>query len=66
MNKISILEAFAADAINSPAMITGGGKCKAKSKSKKKSAKCGKSAKSAKSTKSRSGASICEPIVPKW
>ena len=36
MNKISILEAFAADAINSPAMITGGWQVQSQVKEQKK------------------------------
>lgn len=54
MKKISILDQFATDAINAPAVITGGGGCKpktvkCKSKSKKTKVKCGKKTKSKKS-----------------
>ena len=66
MKKTSILAQFAADAINAPAVITGGGGCKpktvkCKTKSKKtKSKKCGsKSKKTHKSSKSKGGG--CTP-----
>jgi hypothetical protein len=57
MKKISILEQFASDAINAPAVITGGGGCKVtkvktvkcKSASKATKVKCGTKAKSGKS-----------------
>ena len=71
MNKISILDTFAADAINAPAMITGGGKCKGKSKkgkSKKGKSKKGKSKSKSKSKSygSRSN-NCCVPCIPtKW
>ena len=65
--KISILDQFASDAINAPAVVTGGGgackvtkvktvKCKA---AKSKSKKCGTKAKSAKSKSSK-----CAPKPP--
>ncbi len=45
MSKISIIEKFAQDAINAPALVTGGKKCggskKKSKKSKKKSKKTG-------------------------
>ena len=71
MNKISILDQFAQDAINAPAMITGGKACnKAKSKTKNKCAKS-KSAKSksckTKSTKAKSQSNPCSVPPPcKW
>jgi hypothetical protein len=44
MSKISILEKFAQDAINAPALVTGGGKgCKRSKKSKSKKSKCKRS-----------------------
>ena len=52
MSKISILERFAADTINAPATVTGGGRNK-RSKSKKSKSKKSKS----KSKSSRSGGS---------
>lgn len=61
MNKKSILDQFAADAINAPAAVTGGGgKCRPKPP-KCKSGKSGKSGKSSKSSKSgsRSGSGKC-------
>ena len=57
--KVSILDQFATDAINAPAVVTGGGACKAKSKSKK-----SKKSKSKKSHKSRSKGGGCSPC--KW
>ncbi len=70
MNKISILDQFAQDAINAPAMITGGKSCKKKSKSKSKKSKCkstkSKSSKS-KSSKSKSRSNACSVPPPcKW
>ena len=70
MNKISILDQFAQDAINAPAIITGGKACKKKSKSKSKKSKC-KSAKSksskSKSSKSKSRSNACSVPPPcKW
>lgn len=73
MNKVSILDRFASDAINAPATITGGKACKtAKSKKSKSKNKCAKSkgAKSksnkckAKSAKSKSSSNICTPKPP--
>ena len=63
MKKISILDQFAADAINAPAVVTGGGgnKCK-KSKSKKTKSKKTKSRKT-KSDKSGGGGA---PKPCKW
>ena len=69
MKKISILDQFAADAINAPAVVTGGGGCKVtkvktvkcKSKSKKTKVKCG--SKSKKSHKSGGG---CPPKPCGW
>ena len=64
MKKISILDQFAADAINAPAVVTGGGGCKPKTvkcktkKSKSKKCKSSKS-KSHKSSKSKGGG--CKP-----
>jgi len=66
MKKTSILDQFAADAINAPAVVTGGGGCKpktvkCKTKSKKtKSKKC-KSTKSKKSHSSKSHGGGCKP-----
>ena len=74
MNKVSILDRFASDAINAPATITGGKACKTakskKSKSKNKNKCKAKSAKSksnkckAKSAKSKSRSNICTPKPP--
>ena len=70
--KTSILTQFAADAINAPAVITGGKGCKRKSKSSKsKSKKCKKSkSKSSKSkyscSRSKSSVGYCAPIPCKW
>jgi hypothetical protein len=69
MKKISILDQFASDAINAPAVITGGGGCKVtkvktvkcKSVSKNTKVKCG--SKSAKSGKSGGG---CPPKPCGW
>jgi hypothetical protein len=59
--KVSILDQFAADAIHSPAVVTGGGGCKV-TKVKSKSVKC--KSKSVKcKTKSKSKASHCPPPV---
>ena len=78
MKKTSILDTFAADAINSPAMITGGGSCSGGGKSKKGKSRKGKSkkGKSRKSKGSRSKSSgggcgclppPCAPVEPtKW
>jgi hypothetical protein len=61
--KKSILDQFAADAINAPVGITGGGgKCGKKSKSSKSKSSKSKSSKS-KSSKSRSG-NYCPPPPP--
>lgn len=69
MKKTSILDQFAADAINAPAVVTGGGGCKVtkvktvkckKSKSKKSKVKCG-----TKSKKSKSGHG-CPPRPCGW
>ena len=68
MNKLSILDLFAADAINAPAMITGGGKSKGKCKSKsKKKSKSKSKCKSKSKSKSKSGSNSkygCGPVVP--
>lgn len=75
MNKISILDRFASDALNAPAMITGGKSCKkgksksskSKSKNKCKKSKSSKSKSSkSKSSKSRSGGGTCPPKPCKW
>ncbi|MEQ1851715.1 MAG: hypothetical protein ABMA01_09005 [Chthoniobacteraceae bacterium] len=59
--KVSILDQFAADAINAPAVVTGGSGCKPK---KSKSKKCKKS-KSKKSKSSKSRPPACPP-PPRW
>ena len=61
MKKISILDQFAADAINAPAVVTGGGGCKV---TKVKTVNCKKSKKS-KSKKSKSGGG-CPPRPCGW
>ena len=71
MKKISILDQFATDAINAPAVVTGGGGCKAtkvktvkcKSSSKKTKVKCG--SKSHKSHSHKSGGG-CNPKPVCW
>ena len=71
MKKTSILDQFASDAINAPAVVTGGGGCKVtkvktvkcKSSSKKTKVKCGTKAKSHKSGKSGGG---CNPKPVCW
>ncbi len=71
MKKISILDQFASDAINAPAVVTGGGGCKVtkvktvkckKSKSKKSKVKCGSKSKKS-GSKSRRG---CAPKPCGW
>ena len=58
--KISILDQFAADAINAPAAVTGGsGKKKSSKKSRKSSKKSKKSKKSKSSKKSHSHGGNC-------
>ena len=57
MKKISILDQFAQDAINAPAMITGGKSCKKKSKSSKSKKSKSKKSKSSKSKSSKSKSS---------
>jgi hypothetical protein len=72
MKKISILDQFAADAINAPAVVTGGGACKVtkvktvkcKSSSKQTKVKCG--TKSNKSGKSGGGCTPCPPKPCGW
>ena len=63
MKKISILEQFATDAINAPAVVTGGGGCKVtkvktvkcKNAKTKSNNKCGTKSKKTKSSKSGGG-----------
>jgi hypothetical protein len=69
MKKISILDQFAADAINAPAVVTGGSGCKVtkvktakcKSSSKKTKVKCGSNSK-----KSRKSGGGCQSTPTCW
>ena len=69
MKKTSILDQFAADAINAPAVVTGGGGCKPKTvkcKTKSKKSKKCKSTKSKKSHKSSKSGGGCNPKPSCW
>ena len=63
MSKISILEKFATDAINAPALVTGGAKCKKGSNkgSKKGSRKGSKGSKGPKGSKGSKGGCLVPP-----
>ena len=64
MSKISILEKFATDAINAPALVTGGGKCKKGSKKSRKGSKKGsKGSKGPKGSKGSKGGCLPAPVV---